>query len=259
MEQVMLKTRIKNTSGQGMLFRWIAPRGQYLQADEEVIVEGAYPTAVQNRRFVSSCEYDFLNDRVELELVTNIPCRKPTKAEKSSEPVKTQPAPAPVPEGMDEGKVELTDQKPVEGAAGKPDERWQQGTIEGSKPAMKTLPGHEETLADAEAMEKAGATDENGEPKTLEIFPEGTDLGEGKKAEDEAAQKAAAEPEAPAEPEASDEAPANENGTDPAEPEAPADPSADEPPEEKKEEAPKKAPAKRKTTSRKAPRKTAKK
>lgn len=192
MKTVMLKTSIKNTSGQDMLFRWIAPRGQYLKAGEEIIVDGAYPTAVQNRRFVSSCEYDILNGRVEVQLVTNLQTKCPTE-----HLVKDQ-VPAV------EEKVELQEQKPVTGALGKKDERWQQGTIEGSKPKPITLPGHEQTLADAEAMANPDAKDADGQPKTLEIFPGGTDLGESKRIEDETAQAASTEIEAPAEAESTE-------------------------------------------------------
>jgi hypothetical protein len=155
MNALILKTRIKNTCGQATLFRWIAPRGQYLEANQEIIVDGAYPSMVENRRFISSCEYDIVNGRVEVELITNMQTRKPTKVEKTDAGKFSQPVPAEIP-GAEAPTTELNEQTIV-------DERWQSGTIEDAKPKPITLPGHEDTLT-AE------------EPKTLEIFPEGTTL-----------------------------------------------------------------------------------
>jgi hypothetical protein len=155
MNALILKTRIKNKCGQDTLFRWIAPRGQYLTVDQEIIVDGAYPSMVENRRFISSCEYDIIHGRVEVELITNMQTRKPTKAEEKDAGDFAQPAPAAVPPST-EPATELNEQTKV-------DERWQSGTIEEAKPKPITLPGHEDTLT-AE------------EPKTLEIFPEGATL-----------------------------------------------------------------------------------
>ena len=210
MNAIVLKTRIKNTSGQGMLFRWIAPRGQYLEKDAEVVVDGAYPTAVLevNRRFVSSCEYDIHNGRVDIELVTNLSTSTPSK-KVVEEAVTPQKIPAPIPPA-EAPKVELKDQEDAKGVLDKPNERWQQGTIEGSKPEPMTLPGHEETLETAAATQNPDAKNADG-PQTLEIFKEGTDLGEQKRAEDEAAQAAAAEA---AKAKAEAEAPAAETKAD---------------------------------------------
>lgn len=184
MEAVVLKTRIKNTSGHDMLFRWIAPRGQYLAAGEEVIVDGAYPTAVENRRFSSSCVYDIVHGRVSVVLITNLDIA-PVEEEDIRKAVAVEPKPAPVPPAEAE-KTELTQQAPV-------DERWQQGTIEGSKPKPITLPGHEDTLTDAGHLMDPNAQHADGKPQTLEIFKEGTDLGEQKRSEDERVQAEAAE------------------------------------------------------------------
>lgn len=237
MDKVILRTRIKNTSGQDALFRWIAPRGQYLKDGEDVIVDGAYPASVQNKRFVSSCEYDIENDRVEVLLITNLGVRKPTAKELTAAGPSSRAVPAPAP-GVEDEKVKLQDQNPVDGP-GNHEERWQQGTIEGSKPDPITLPGHEDTLKDAEAMQNPAAAGADG-PQTLEIFKEGTALGEDKRAEDEAAQ---VEQKKAADATGADKAP-------------PADPPAEKPKDKPRGVAAKKQRAARKT--RKSARKTAK-
>jgi hypothetical protein len=243
MEKVVLKTRIKNTSGQGLLLRWIAPRGQFLKEDEELIVDGSYPTAVPNRRFVSSCEYDIVSGRVEVEVITNLPTRKPTAKEMATVMAVHIPTPAVVP-SAEAPKVELTEQEKV-------DERWQKGTAEGAKPKPMTLPGHEDALAAAENFANPAAVNADGQPQTLEIFPEGTGLGEDEKAADEATQAAQAPAEEPPAPAEEPPAPAEETPAPAEETPAP----AEEPPKAEAPKVEKPAKSKKKGTSR---RKTAK-
>jgi hypothetical protein len=153
MKPICTMTRVKNLTAAPRFMRWLTKAGMFLAPQQEAIVDGLYPSAVDKQNLLSQCIYDIENGLVEIELITNMATRQPTEVEaKGLRPQSTYRSPA---------QVDLSGimaQQPL----AKKDERWQVGTIEDMKPPAAVLPGHEETLASAGRP-----------PKTLDVFPDG--------------------------------------------------------------------------------------
>ena len=168
MNPVILRSKVKNLTNGPLMLRWLEKGGRHLQAGEEVEVDGAYPTAVVNPRFVSSCLYDIENGRVSVALVTSLPTEKPSKAALAETAADTRRLGGTSSQGAAPASV-----KPAKDPA--KEERWGKGTIEDQKPAPVVLPGHEETLAHVPGTPEHAAA-EAASPKTLKIFDEDTTL-----------------------------------------------------------------------------------
>jgi hypothetical protein len=158
MKTLIAKTRVRNMTKQPRLLRWLTYGGTYLQANQEVIVDGFYPSACEKTQLKAQAVYDIERGLVEVELITNIPTRQPKESE-----LQTRKAEPGVQAFV---KPEVSAHPAVESklpAQTQVDERWARGGIESMKPPAVTLPGHEETLKQVE-------------PQTLPIFPDGQKL-----------------------------------------------------------------------------------
>jgi hypothetical protein len=216
--KIIMQTKIENLLNQSRRLNWAGNKSVYLPGKGTVIVDGAYPTACKNPRFVKQLESEISQGWIKLTIITNL----------ATEAASSKKAPAPP-----VGKT-TTKPKTVKDA-GKSDQATVGGTAKEVSDARNGFVKLPEGADDPspETIVMAG-TEITEPPGTKSMLPPDASLNEvvGQTievpAEDEPAEEAAETPaeETPEEPEeteggegdAGDETPAEEAPKEPAAP-----------------------------------------
>jgi len=127
LKPIILNTRITSKVDYERRLLWVRNMGIFLKAGESVVVDGAYPTAIESDGLRSSFQNDINHGLIDIELITSLPVVKVEVAEI------TEPSAAVRIPSMPVMKPEDTS-KPV-------DERWAKGTLDTVKPPIAGLPG----------------------------------------------------------------------------------------------------------------------
>ena len=126
MKEIILKTRITSKVGHERKLLWTRPP-IFLKAGESLVIDDAYPTAINGLAVKDSFRSDINLGLVEIELITSLPVQKV-----DAEDIPTFHSNVTCPTAASIQPV--VDAKPV-------DERWARGTLDTVKPPTAGLPG----------------------------------------------------------------------------------------------------------------------